>query len=1289
MKRILSVILSLSLLASLLIIPMSVSAAAVTDAEKNAKFDAVVNAVKNLKLDLNNVSTIEYANPTESVGGSDNSGKITISTVSDVADKVTLGGKKVAITGDNKVTSEKTPGGLVADHLHAISYQPLSNVYVHLYKVGYFVIYVKTARPFKLSLGAVNGQTQNINFLNGENAIEVPATGEGYTPVAINIQSGIDWTKPVLGGSKGQKLYAAEYCLQNLYVSVQEMTDENFQPLAGDENTIKLDDGITFGSAFYVPVDENVRDFRFDVTTSRKPDYDNAVKDKFTELSAEMIAAAEAIDNTHGNYTVESFQALQDAIKTAKEVFIAGGGDVVDLFKAEVENLYTLEEVCRPTSVDGDINNRPYVNASEITINDQPLSDKQKEYFGESLVKVDNTTEVVRLTDKTATGAVPDLGDLVKKFKDYKNLYFAVANTGDVQNSVKFTSYNQWHTGVNYINRQDSKWNRQLILKNGFNLISLYDLSVNVDNKTVTEDEKSVTYYIRDNNVLYYSDYKLKYDTSEHKKYYDGFNVFNVAYGSLPAGTSLYIGSLIGEKPFNITDTGLDKVTDKANVVKYYNDHIKGKGYINTDDIEKTLEIIGLPPVITIEGNKANGTEDYCGSVEVTVTDPDSTDSKDDLMGVLVYTNGSSSSENRTGEFKNGSVPLAPGHYKIEAYDAKNNVATVEFNIVEHALVYKAEGPVITEKCSKCAHKETLTLVAPDDLYGGTVLNTRITYNKSSEDFEGSPSAITFEQNGGSVDEVKQPGEYTAKVTVEGETAVLVFEVKKAEDPYYSANIEAVQSNKSHPAGEELKNITLPERFSWKDGTQKIKFGVNSYDAIYVPEDTDNYATIEFKINVTGTDDTPPTGEIKIKDRTWIQKIVDFVFGWFIDEKVTVTITGSDTGSGVDKIYYYVADDELDSFENIEWKEYTKEFKIEKEGNNVVYAKIVDVAGESTTINTDGIVLDTINPDSTIDLDTYYGALNFTVNEANLASVQVKDADSTSEPKDLPVKDGVYTVDEPGEKVIIITDKAGRKAEYKVNIIEIKGFDPEKDEAITINVDLDENNVETAEMEKIAKKIDEDVYVLSFFQIDVKKITDNSNVSKTNSVFEIPVEFDFDGKLDIKVLHNHGGDVRELGKLDARPTANYETGKFFADVENKLLYIYTSEFSTFAVAFHVHDLDHVKATSATAEADGNIEYWYCEGCDKYFSDAIATKEITEESTFVKYAGATGGNTSGGSNTSGETTGTGDANTGTTLPGGISPGTGETAMTVVLFAILLGAIAVMGISIVKSRKAKSK
>lgn len=44
------------------------------------------------------------------------------------------------------------------------------------------------------------------------------------------------------------------------------------------------------------------------------------------------------------------------------------------------------------------------------------------------------------------------------------------------------------------------------------------------------------------------------------------------------------------------------------------------------------------------------------------------------------------------------------------------------------------------------------------------------------------------------------------------------------------------------------------------------------------------------------------------------------------------------------------------------------------------------------------------------------------------------------------------------------------------------------------------------------------------------------------------------------------------------------------------------------------DLKHIDAKGATAAEEGNIEYWYCGGCKKYFSDAAATKEITKADT---------------------------------------------------------------------------
>lgn len=44
------------------------------------------------------------------------------------------------------------------------------------------------------------------------------------------------------------------------------------------------------------------------------------------------------------------------------------------------------------------------------------------------------------------------------------------------------------------------------------------------------------------------------------------------------------------------------------------------------------------------------------------------------------------------------------------------------------------------------------------------------------------------------------------------------------------------------------------------------------------------------------------------------------------------------------------------------------------------------------------------------------------------------------------------------------------------------------------------------------------------------------------------------------------------------------------------------------------DLQHFPAVAATTDAEGNKEYWYCGDCNKYFSDAAATKEITKADT---------------------------------------------------------------------------
>ena len=44
------------------------------------------------------------------------------------------------------------------------------------------------------------------------------------------------------------------------------------------------------------------------------------------------------------------------------------------------------------------------------------------------------------------------------------------------------------------------------------------------------------------------------------------------------------------------------------------------------------------------------------------------------------------------------------------------------------------------------------------------------------------------------------------------------------------------------------------------------------------------------------------------------------------------------------------------------------------------------------------------------------------------------------------------------------------------------------------------------------------------------------------------------------------------------------------------------------------DLKYIPAKAATEDAEGNIEYWYCSGCNKYYSDKDGTEEIAKADT---------------------------------------------------------------------------
>ena len=47
-----------------------------------------------------------------------------------------------------------------------------------------------------------------------------------------------------------------------------------------------------------------------------------------------------------------------------------------------------------------------------------------------------------------------------------------------------------------------------------------------------------------------------------------------------------------------------------------------------------------------------------------------------------------------------------------------------------------------------------------------------------------------------------------------------------------------------------------------------------------------------------------------------------------------------------------------------------------------------------------------------------------------------------------------------------------------------------------------------------------------------------------------------------------------------------------------------------------HSVVHHVAVASTCKDQGNIEYWYCEDCVAYFSDAACTTEINESSILL-------------------------------------------------------------------------
>lgn len=215
------------------------------------------------------------------------------------------------------------------------------------------------------------------------------------------------------------------------------------------------------------------------------------------------------------------------------------------------------------------------------------------------------------------------------------------------------------------------------------------------------------------------------------------------------------------------------------------------------------------------------------------------------------------------------------------------------------------------------------------------------------------------------------------------------------------------------------------------DRTQYLSNNGTTLDRVGMVED--------IVITVEGIADiTAPTAEMDVKGNKWTTFFNNITFGIFFKESQDVTITATDTGSGVNCVEYYLSTGEM-SLEELatltEWVEYNGTFKINPNNRYVVYAKVTDNAGNMTYINSDGLVLDNVAPtlEGIENGKTYYGDLTVIKSEEQFYDIESVTLDG--EP--LGFLEGTYGFipADNAEHTVVVKDRAGNTTTYIVTVM--------------------------------------------------------------------------------------------------------------------------------------------------------------------------------------------------------------------------------------------------------------
>ena len=303
-----------------------------------------------------------------------------------------------------------------------------------------------------------------------------------------------------------------------------------------------------------------------------------------------------------------------------------------------------------------------------------------------------------------------------------------------------------------------------------------------------------------------------------------------------------------------------------------------------------------------------------------------------------------------------------------------------------------------------------------------------------------------------------------------------------------------------------------------------------------------------------------PTGEIKISGNSWKVFLNNITFGLFFKGAQEVTITATDNSGEMVTVEYLLSDKELTKAEldGMAFTAYTVPFGIDPDNEYIIYVRLTDKAGNTDYICSDGIILDGTSPIITgiENGRTYCEAQTVTVDEKHIGTVTVNGTEVTLD------ENGSFVLSPAdGGQKIVVTDNAGNTAEMTVTVNDGHTFG-----------DWTSNGDGTHTRQCTADGCTEGVE------------TDNCTDEGKNH------------KCDIcgKIISNHIG-----GKETCRDKAVCEVcGKSYGELDPN----------------NHTDLKHFPAKAVTEDSEGNIEYWYCSGCGKYYSDKDGTKEIAKADT---------------------------------------------------------------------------